>query len=191
MESMPGTAQFKQIWKNGGDLEFRISLLPEKSLTRIERQQKSALLGRVFGVVSEGIEWSPMDWSVLIKVNGNVVTNVDIVTRMGSLAEKPVYFGGIGGVATHPEYRNQGLANLALNNAAWFLRYVLDVDFGLLICSKEMIPYYARLGWQAVANPVYYDQPGGKVRHDGETMILSCRRSEWVDGIVDLAGYPW
>jgi aminoglycoside 2'-N-acetyltransferase I len=160
-------------------------------LTETERTYIDAWLIQQFGAESHGYAWSDVDWHVLLRVNGQLVSHVEIVERMGTVDGRPVKLGGIGGVVTLPEWRGRGLATSTLERAATFMRDDLRVAFGLLICGRDMIPFYGRLGWQVVEGPLMFDQPGGKVVFDDATMVLPCVENEWPEGMIDLCGLPW
>ena len=153
----------------------------------------NAWVAQVFHGEDQGLQWSSDDWHVMVRVKGQVVSRVGIVERTGTVNGQPVRLGGIGGVATRPEFRRRGYAQAALTTAAGFMRNGLKVEFGLLICSVKMMPYYGRLGWQPVKGPLTFDQPKGKVTFDDSTkiMVLPCNKHDWPPGVIDLCGPPW
>jgi aminoglycoside 2'-N-acetyltransferase I len=160
-------------------------------LAESERAHIHAWLIQQFGAESGDYEWSDVDWHVMLRVDGQLVSHVEIVERTGTVAGQPVKLGGIGGVVTLPEWRGRGLATATLERAAAFMRDELQVAFGLLICDERMIPFYNRLGWQVVEGPLTFDQPGGKVMSAEVTMVLPCAGADWPEGTIDLCGLPW
>jgi GNAT superfamily N-acetyltransferase len=173
----------------GGRMEIEVKRTNE--LAESERAYIDAWLIQQFAEESGDYEWSDVDWHVLLRVNGQLVSHVEIVERIGAVDGRPVKLGGIGGVVTLPEWRGRGLATATLERAAAFMCEELQVAFGLLICGRDMIPFYSRLGWQVVAGPLVFDQPGGKVVFDDVTMVLPCVGQEWPEGAIDLCGLPW
>jgi predicted acetyltransferase len=131
------------------------------------------------------------DFRVLVTADERLVSTLGIVRRVGKVGDQPVLLGGVGGVATHPEFRKNGYAGLALQAAGEFMRETMRVDFGHLLCGPHMEHYYARFGWQTVTNPCWADQPGGKVLLNEVIMILPCQQREWLSGEIDLCGLPW
>jgi GNAT superfamily N-acetyltransferase len=160
-------------------------------LTEPARAHIDAWLIQQFGDESGDYEWSDVDWHVMLRVDGQLVSHVEIVERTGTVDGRPVRLGGIGGVVTLPEWRGRGLATAGLERAAALMRDELQVAFGLLICDERTIPFYSRLGWQVVEGPLMFDQPSGKVVFDGVTMVLPCVQQEWPEGTIDLCGFPW
>lgn len=177
--------------QNKENLTISILIKPAKSLTKVELQEWGTLLRDVFGIGEEEMEWSDVDWNVLVRLDEKLVSQVDIIDRIAQVGDHQVRLGGIGGVATLSAFRGRGFARMALTSAAIFMEKEMGVDFGFLFCSPEMVPYYSRLNWQVIDTPVYYDQPGRKVLLDGKAMVLSCVKSAWPDGEVDVLGYPW
>jgi aminoglycoside 2'-N-acetyltransferase I len=172
---------------------MKIEIQSRGQMPEAEHKQMNHWLDQAFGHDELVIEWANDDWLVLVKYDDQIVSHVGIVERVGAVSGQPVKLGGVGGVATHPEYRRRGLAQAAMEKAAEFMRDELRVEFGLLICGGSMLPYYARLGWQSVEEPLMFDQPNGKVTFDKLTkvMILPCTKQAWPLGVIDLCGPPW
>lgn len=135
--------------------------------------------------------WIEVDWKVVVYLGGVLASHVEIVDHTVSVGGQPVRVGGIGGVATLPECRGLGLASKAMSAATDFMRDKLKLEFGLLVCSERRRSFYESMSWQAITEPVYYDQPSGKVKNEGITMSLSLSGKPWPTGVVDFCGYPW
>jgi aminoglycoside 2'-N-acetyltransferase I len=120
-----------------------------------------------------------------------VVASLEIIERLAKVGEMPVRLGGIGGVATHPDWRRRGFASLLMQKAALFLKQEIKVDFGLLVCGEQRTQFYAGLGWQVVKGPLLIDQPSGKMALEAVIMVLPCAQQTWPEGIIDLCGLPW
>jgi aminoglycoside 2'-N-acetyltransferase I len=170
---------------------MKIEIKRAGELTEGERAYIGDWLRQQFSEESHDYTWSDVDWHVLLRVNGQLVSHVEIVERTGTVDGRPVKLGGIGGVVTLPEWRRRGLATAVLERAAAFMRDELKVAFGLLICSQDMMPFYRKLSWQVVEGPLVFDQPGGKVTLTGVAMVLSCVGKKWPQGMIDLCGLPW
>jgi GNAT superfamily N-acetyltransferase len=174
-------------------MSMEIEIRAANELSEAERQQIQDLDRQAFPSPDPygHMEWSANHWHVLVKVDGQYVSQVGIVERTGAVNGQPVKLGGIGGVGTLPGWQRRGLAQSAMERAAQFLRDELAVEFGLLICDQHMLPYYRKLGWQVVEGPLTFDQPRGKVTFTDVTMILPCTKKDWPPGVIDLCGLPW
>ena len=172
---------------------MKIEINSRREMQEVERKQMDALVAQVFADEVDNLVWSSDDWTVSVKLDGQAVCHVGIVERAGTVNGQPVKLGGIGGVATLPGWRRHGYAEAALRTAAEFMRNELRVEFGLLICGDQMMPYYGKLGWQPVAGPLMFDQPTGKITFGDSTkiMILPCNKHDWLPGVIDLCGPPW
>jgi hypothetical protein len=42
-----------------------------------------------------------------------------------------------------------------------------------------------------ISDPVYFDQPSGKMKNDGVAMSLALTGKPWPPGVVDFCGLPW
>jgi len=172
---------------------MKIEIQSKHQIPEAERKQLGEWLEQVFVQDKVVTEWAEDDWLILVKRDGQIITHVGIVERIGAVNGQPVRLGGIGGVATRVEYRGRGLAQMAMEKAAVFMRDELRVEFGLLICGQPRVPYYSKLGWQSVPGPMRFDQPQGKVTFDDSTkiMVLPCVKKDWPPGVIDLCGVPW
>jgi hypothetical protein len=171
---------------------MEIVVKAESELSETERQQIDAICRQAFGDNATPYIWVlRSDWHVLVNVDDLCVSQVGIVERVARVAGQPVKLGGVGGVATSPQWQRRGLAGTAMGRAAELMRDQLAVDFGLLVCGRDRVPMYNRLGWQAVPGPLIIDQPQGKVTFADVTMVLPCVETVWRPGIIDLCGLPW
>jgi len=170
---------------------MHITIRRNSDLSPEELKRVGDLGQTVFGNDPYGYTWSNVDWHVLLSMDGEWVSHIDIIERTGAVNGQPIKLGGIGGVGTLPAWRRRGLAEAAMRAAMTFLRDELRVEFGLLICSPHMIPYYRKLGWQVVPGPLTFDQPQGQVTFADVTMILPCTQHDWPSGVIGLCGLPW
>jgi aminoglycoside 2'-N-acetyltransferase I len=172
---------------------MKIEISSRREMQEVERKQVDAWVAQIFADEADNLVWSSDDWYVSVKLDGQMVSHVGIVERTGTVDGQPVKLGGIGGVATRPDWRRHGYAGAALRTAAEFMRNELRVEFGLLVCGDQMMPYYGKLGWQLVAGPLMFDQPKGKTTFGDSTkvMVLPCNKHDWPPGVIDLCGPPW
>ena len=170
---------------------MEIKIKRASDLSSEEQRQVDERLLSLFGQAFTAQVWAPVDWRVLVWVDGCIASQVEILDRTVTAGARHLRVGGISGVVTLPEYRRRGLSTAALQAASCFLRDALHISFGLLITGEWMIPFYARLGWQPVAGPTVYDQPDCMIVSDGVTMILSLNGDPWPGGPIDLCGLPW
>ncbi len=81
-----------------------------------------------------------------IRVNGRVVSNVSIYPAQVQWGDAVLKIGGIGGVATDPDYRKHGYAGTILAHCLEYMDHELDCDLSILWTG---IPdYYRRWGWE-------------------------------------------
>ena len=171
---------------------LKIEIKSDRELTTAERGQTDDCLRQAFwGLIDYHYQWSEADWHVMEYADGILVSYLAIVERLGAVNEQPVKLGGIGAVATLPEWRGRGLASVAMEKAADFMDDELGVEFGLLLCDQSTLPFYRRLGWELVPGPLVFDQPGGKVTFPDLTMVLPFATRIWPQGTIDLRGLPW
>lgn len=137
------------------------------------------------------IVWAEPEWYGLAWHEENIIGCLSIVERHILVGCKQIYVGGIGGVMTRQTYRCQGVATKLLGGAANFLQTALHVDFGLLLCRKNVVPVYQKSGWICVDASTHFVQPSGTQTYTHATMILPCSSHKWLSGTVNLCGFPW
>jgi aminoglycoside 2'-N-acetyltransferase I len=170
-------------------VEFR--LRPFSELTRAEKESADTLDRIAFANDPSNWEWSTPDWLIQAFEMGQLVSQLAVIDRIGLLDGQSIHLGGIGGVATLPEFRKRGFAAAVLQEADKFICDSLMVDFGLLVCNEKMSRYYGKFGWKVITGPLLFDQPGGKFTYQEITMVLPCQQKNWPGGTVDLCGLPW
>jgi aminoglycoside 2'-N-acetyltransferase I len=175
------------------DMDLAIVIKRAHELTEVEQQGVDSVSGLAFAedITGQEYTWSNSDWQVVGSLVGKVVTCLGIVDRDATAGSQPLRLGGIGGVATHPEWQQRGLASALMLRANAFMRDEMKVDFGLLVCGEQRRHFYAGLGWQEVKGPLMVDQPSGKVELKAVIMVLPCCKHAWPEGVIDLCGLPW
>lgn len=175
----------------------QIEIVPENSLPE-------ALLTEIFDFYQQIFEresataehWiEHADYRVLISdASGQWLSTLEIHRRTILVDGVEVQVGGIGGVATLPQYRGQGYAEQAMRQAVEFIRGDLKLPFGMLFCFPNLVHYYERLGWQRLtADLIYRDSTGSprSLTDDMGTMIYTAGGEPLPAGVVDLSSYPW
>lgn len=138
------------------------------------------------------IEWAASSqWEVLGRLEGRLVSRIAIIQRSINVGDQTVRIAGIGGVATHPDWRRNGFARRLLQASLDFIRSTNAFDFSMLFCADEMIPYYGKSGYSQVHNPLYIWQKGQRVPFNDNKMVLPVSGMSWPEGEVDVQGAPW
>ncbi|HNV22767.1 MAG TPA: GNAT family N-acetyltransferase [Candidatus Hydrogenedentes bacterium] len=159
------------------------------------RPEDRAILGQwtrtLFGSAEDMYEWATPDWRVLVRADGQLVAHAAINQRTVSANGEPARVGGIGGVMAPAEFQGKGHAKAAMLRAHDFIRETLNLEFGFLLCSARLVPYYQRLGWERIDGPVSFAQDDSDVTWQEEAMVLPFSDRLWPGPPVDLNGPPW
>jgi aminoglycoside 2'-N-acetyltransferase I len=140
------------------------------------------------------IKWADADLRVLIEApdGGDLACHVGIFFRTITWNGRRVHIGGIGGVATHPDFRRRGYASVALDAAARTMRDHDAAQFALLFCEPHNFEFCQSRGWQPFTGEIYADQPGGKIRFKAMSpFVFDLKRRAPRQGTIDLCGLPW
>ncbi|MEV7617771.1 GNAT family N-acetyltransferase [Streptomyces sp. NPDC089799] len=162
-------------------------------LTRYTKAEQSEILGGgddPFGVAHTGLTWLPKEVHFGVRLGGRLVAHAGLLRLPLSAGGFDTEVMGVGGVAVAPDLRGQGLARLVVDAALDHAR-TLGPRHGLLFCRPPLVPFYERLGWQAVDQDVHVEQPGGPVPMPLRTMWTPLRDDvTWPPGPVRLHSFP-
>jgi len=125
------------------------------------------------------------------KMEGRIVSNVSLVEREIAVNGRKYIIGGIGGVATLPEWKRKGIAASLMNAATQFILENPRFEFGMLFCETRMIHYYARFGFEVIVNAVFLTHKGMRERSNDTIMILRTGHRNFPEGVVELPGGSW
>ena len=139
-----------------------------------------------------GIVFAHADLRVLVQAEPEgLVCHVGIYRREVTWNGRKVRAGGIGGVATHANFRRRGYASIALNAAIQTLKDEGATDFALLFCEPHNAPFYMARGWKPFEGEIYAEQPGGRVRFDAIAPYVYGLKHAPLKGVIDLCGLAW
>ena len=176
---------------------FRFELVRVDDLTEEQRAGIKAMKEVVYppslfaDAPIRGREWKPPSWAVLVTDDDRVVSYTGIVLTDGLVDGREARIGGVGGVATHPDQRGRGLARRSIELALGFMSEQ-GVDFALLVCREELIPYYTEIGWRRFNGTMLVTQFGEQEEFTFNLVMVADVLSAAPDeGVVDLLGPPW
>ena len=166
------------------------------ALVDLSEQVRSDVLNTSVALFETGlhsIEWMPEgDWQITIWESGTWVCVVQVFEQVVFVHDQRIPVAGVGNVMTRPEYRGRGYASAAMRRAMEFIRYPMGVDFGLLFCTADLMPFYQRFGWQSIgASTRYLQTDGYHIFADYQAMVWSVTQRIWPYGQIDLRGWPW
>lgn len=92
----------------------------------------------------------------VLEADGRVVSHVRIFARRMLVRGVALPIGGIGSVATYPEYEGRGFATALLRDA---IEQMEGAGHALSFLFTGLLPFYERLGWRVVPEPLYRAEP--------------------------------
>lgn len=137
-------------------------------------------------------DWASPQWGVFVRDDtGELVSYTGVVRREGAVDGVAAIIGGVGGIATHPDHRGRGYAALGMGRALDYLTS-RDIDFALLVCRNELVPYYEGLGWRLFPGTVVDTQFGEPETFTfNRVMVGDLISTAPTGGTIDLKGPPW
>jgi GNAT superfamily N-acetyltransferase len=98
---------------------------------------------------------------------------------------------GIGSVFVRGSARGCGLMRRVMNELLDVARE-MGPERALLFCRAHLLPVYGSFGFIEIADPVWVDQPGGRVEVPLPSMWRPLHgRPDWPSGRVDVQGLPF
>ena len=167
-----------------------IEIIQTDNLTQAQKEKLFDWGDDIFGASDLNLHWRPKDLHFLLKVSGETVSHVGVLTHEVSVAGKPIMVGGVGGVVTPPAWQKRGFARALMQHAARFLE-TAQVDAGFLLCLRRRVPFYESQGWRLLKYPVLIQQPSGEMLAPLAAMVLPIGERSWPEGEVTLNSFPW
>ena len=133
--------------------------------------------------------WANFDWYVSVHAGNRIVSIGGVVDRRGSVNGVPARLGLLGAVFTLPEHRARGLARDVVRRATRLMTE-LGCDYGVLLCTDSLVPFYERLGWQRVPNPLRFERFGRAGFAQSNVMVYECAGRPLPEGTIDVNGLP-
>jgi GNAT superfamily N-acetyltransferase len=163
----------------------------------VSQADADALWGGIehpMGTEFQELEWRNKDLHFIYddEQSGRPLAHVSLLRQEVSVAGEKIPVGGIGGVFTAPSARGQGHAAMFIEHALEHAREKLGCRFGMLLCNDRVRPYYEKLSWQLVSDPVTILHHGQPIRCPTKVMVKPLLAgATWPAGPVDLHSRPW
>ena len=134
--------------------------------------------------------WAAFDWYISVHAGNRIVSMAGVADRIGAVDDKPVRLGLVGAVFTLPEHRARGFASDVLRRATQLMTEELGCEFGVLLCTDRLVPFYQRLGWKQVTNPMRFERFGRSEFATSKVMVFECAGRPLPAGTIDVKGLP-
>ena len=165
-------------------------------LNAVSDSDTNALWGGIehpMGTEFQNLEWRSKDLHFILddQPGGKPLAHVSLLRQEVDVAGQLIAVGGIGGVFTAPAARGCGHAAMLIDHVLKHARDALACRFGMLLCNDRVRPYYDRLGWRLVSEPVTMLHQGVPTRCPTNVMFKPLAGESWPAGAVDLRSRPW
>jgi hypothetical protein len=97
---------------------------------------------------------------------------------------------GVGALIVRKELRGQRLSQPLMDGLRTIMAG-MGPDRAMLFCELIVLPLHAGRGYRQIPDPVWVDQPEGRLRMPLPAMWRPLRPSTWPPGRVDLQGLPF
>ena len=173
--------------------------MPIRFVTKVSDADADDMWGGIehpMGTEFQDLEWRQKDLHFLFDddATGRALAHVSLLRQEVDVGNgrETIPVGGIGGVFTAPAARGHGHAAVLIDHALDYAREKLACRFGMLLCNSSVRPYYGKLGWQIVADPVTILRGGQSIRCPTNVMVKPLVAGAiWPAGEVDLRSRPW
>ena len=103
-----------------------------------------------------GDPWFKRAYTRVALADGKIVSAMQICERRVRVGEAEIIMGGIGNVATYPDYRGRGYSQRLLWDCAKVMRD-RRIDFSVLFTGIQ--PFYAKALWRSVPQRMFAGEP--------------------------------
>jgi predicted N-acetyltransferase YhbS len=146
-----------------------------------------------WGPAGEGLKWAEKERHVGVRdAHGRLLATAGatrVRVRVGGSEELDVV--GIGGLFVTHSMRGRGLLH-PLARAVLQIAREMGPEHAMLFCRPELVPVYARLGFELIGARVLAEQPAGAVVVPLEAMHLTLAPGAvWPEGEVHVLGLPF
>ena len=146
-----------------------------------------------FGAQSAGVVWHAKERHVGLREPGGRLAAVAGATtadvEVDGAGAFPVV--GLGGLIIRKDLRGQGLMP-ALMDALARLAESMGPDRAMIFCESHLIELYQRRGYSLIPDPVWVDQPDGRIEMPVAALWRPLRPAPpWPSGRVDLRTLPF
>jgi predicted GNAT family N-acyltransferase len=142
----------------------------------------------------ERLRWSPKDRHLALREpGGRLLAVAGMLIASVSVEGSPTFeVLGIGGVFVSSADRGRGLMRSIVGALLARAREDGGPERAMLFCLPRLAAVYASHGFAEIADPVWADQPGGRVEIPMVSMWIALHgRPGWPSGRVDLQGLPF
>jgi GNAT superfamily N-acetyltransferase len=145
------------------------------------------------GGPSEAFQWREKDRHIAaLDPQGRILAVAEAALIEILIAEsEPLEVVGVGGVFVRESARGRGLMRLVVQR---LLEQAAEMgpERAMLFCRSHLVPVYGSFGFLEIPDPVWADQPGGRVEVPMPAMWRPLHgRPGWPSGRVDVQGLPF
>jgi predicted N-acetyltransferase YhbS len=146
-----------------------------------------------FGGIGEELLWRDKTRNIGFRdEDGRLVAAGGVVlAEVGIGGASPFQVAGLGGLLVTRSQRGRGLARLLVGHLLE-VASELEVQRAMLFCLPELMTLYAKFGFVGIEDPVWADQPEGRIEVPMAAMWSPLsREATWPPGRVQLLGGPF
>jgi predicted GNAT family N-acyltransferase len=146
-----------------------------------------------FGGIGEKLVWREKTRNVgVCDDDGRLVAAAGVVLAEVKIGQESSFeVAGLGGLIVTRSARGRGLAHL-LCRRLLEIAGELEVQRAMLFCLPKLMPLYGEFGFIQIDEPVWADQPGGRIEMPLPAMWNALSGDAgWPSGRVELLGEPF
>ncbi len=146
-----------------------------------------------FGSVGEKLVWREKTRNVGVRDDaGRLVAAAGVVLAEVKVGQESSFeVAGLGGLIVTRSARGRGLARL-LCGRLLEIAGELEAQRAMLFCLPKLMPLYGKFGFVEIDEPVWADQPGGRIEMPLPAMWSALSSDVgWPPGLVELSGEPF
>ena len=137
------------------------------------------------------LQWRPTEKHLLLFQDREMVCHLGLLRHSVEVGGTPIPVVGFGGLLVRKECRGRGYAHAVIERAESIARDEMAANFVVFFCRPALRTLYEGMGWKEVVDPVWIEQPQGRVLMPAVSMVKSLGPESWPNGEVQLCSRPW
>lgn len=146
-----------------------------------------------WGGVGERLSWREKTRNIGLRDDDGTLLAAGgaVLAQLHTATHPPFEVVGLGGLVVRSSARGRGLAR-ELAEHLLLLARELPAERAMLFCEPRLMELYREFGFRAITEPVWVEQPGGRVKMPLSAMWRPLREgADWPPGELYLDGEPF
>src|SRR5260370_5357091 len=136
------------------------------------------------------LQWRPTERNLCLFEEGKRAGHLGLLRHTVEVRGVSISIAGFGALLVRKACRGRGYAHAVMQRAESIARDKMGVNFVVFFCRPALQKLYENMGWKEISDPVWIEQPQGRVLMPAVSMVKSLSSESWPEGEVQLCSRP-